>query len=62
MKNKQLLGHLAAMFTIFLWGSTFISTKYIINGFFSNRDFIFPFFYRVLGSDDHLSSHHEGAK
>lgn len=61
MKNKQLLGHLAAMFTIFM-GIHLYLYQNIINGFFSNRDFIFPFFYRVLGSGDHLSSHHEGAK
>ena len=47
MKNKQLLGHLAAMFTIFM-GIYLYLYQNIINGFFSNRDFIFPFFIGYL--------------
>ncbi|WP_458110086.1 DMT family transporter [Bacillus zhangzhouensis] len=44
MKNKQLLGHLAAMFTIFLWGSTFISTK-ILLAVFSPTEILFLRFF-----------------
>ena len=47
MKNKQLLGHLAAMFTIFM-GIYLYLYQNIINGFFSNRGFIFPFFIGYL--------------
>gem|GEM_PF-2747973 len=61
MKNKPLLGHLSAMFTIFLWGSTFISTKILLTAF-SPTEILFFRFFRVFGSDDHLSSHHESAK
>lgn len=30
MKNKENLGNLAALFTIFIWGTTFISTKILL--------------------------------
>ena len=33
MKNKRLLGHLAAIFTIMVWGTTFISTKVLLTDF-----------------------------
>ena len=32
-KNKQVLGHLFAIFTIFIWGTTFISTKILLENF-----------------------------
>ncbi len=32
-KDKQLLGHLAALFTISIWGVTFISTKMLLGDF-----------------------------
>ena len=32
-KNRALLGHLAALFTITVWGTTFISTKILLAGF-----------------------------
>lgn len=48
MKNKQLLGHLAAMFTIFLWGSTFISTKILLTAFSPTEVLFFRFFIGYL--------------
>ena len=33
MKNKRLLGHFAAIFTIIVWGTTFISTKVLLADF-----------------------------
>ncbi|UYO36031.1 DMT family transporter [Bacillus zhangzhouensis] len=48
MKNKPLLGHLAAMFTIFLWGSTFISTKILLTAFSPTEILFFRFFIGYL--------------
>lgn len=48
MKNKQLLGHLAAMLTIFLWGSTFISTKILLTAFSPTEILFFRFFLGYL--------------
>lgn len=33
MENKRLLGHIAAIFTIIVWGTTFISTKVLLTDF-----------------------------
>ena len=33
MENKRLLGHIAAIFTIVVWGTTFISTKVLLAEF-----------------------------
>lgn len=33
MENKRAAGHLAAFFTILIWGTTFISTKVLLQGF-----------------------------
>ena len=33
MKNKTAAGHLAALFTILIWGTTFISTKVLLADF-----------------------------
>jgi len=33
MPAKEYKGHLAALFTVFLWGTTFISTKVLLNDF-----------------------------
>lgn len=33
MENKKLLGHIAAIFTIIVWGTTFISTKVLLTDF-----------------------------
>lgn len=30
MKNSQTMGHLCALFTIIIWGTTFISTKILL--------------------------------
>lgn len=33
MENKKVLGHIAAFITILIWGTTFISTKILLNDF-----------------------------
>ena len=33
MKNKIISGHLASLFTVVVWGTTFISTKVLLNNF-----------------------------
>ena len=33
MQNKNLMGHLFALVTILLWGTTFISTKVLLRSF-----------------------------
>ena len=33
MQNKILMGHLFALVTILLWGTTFISTKVLLRSF-----------------------------
>lgn len=33
MKNNSLIGHLSSIFTIFIWGTTFISTKVLLKDF-----------------------------
>lgn len=33
MKNKQTIGHLSALLTIIIWGTTFISTKILLTDF-----------------------------
>ena len=33
MKEKQSLGHLSALMTIIVWGTTFISTKILLRAF-----------------------------
>lgn len=33
MENKKITGHLAALLTVFIWGTTFISTKVLLTGF-----------------------------
>ncbi|MEC1698165.1 DMT family transporter [Schinkia azotoformans] len=33
MENKNTVGHLVALLTIFIWGTTFISTKILLNDF-----------------------------
>ena len=30
MENKKALGHALAIFTIFIWGTTFVSTKILL--------------------------------
>lgn len=43
MKNKRELGHLSAMITIFIWGTTFISTKILLNDFLPVEILLFRF-------------------
>ena len=33
MKSKNTMGHLAALFTVAVWGTTLISTKVLLNAF-----------------------------
>lgn len=33
MENKNIIGHICALFTILIWGTTFISTKILLTGF-----------------------------
>ena len=44
MKNRNIMGHLLAIFTIFIWGITFISTKILLTKF-SPEEILF---YRFL--------------
>lgn len=44
-KNKTWMGHLAAMATILIWGSTFVSSKVLLNSGLEPADI---FFYRFL--------------
>ena len=46
MENKKSAGHLAALFTIFIWGTTFISTKVLLVAF---RPVEILFFRFVMG-------------
>ena len=46
MKNQNMAGHLAAMLTVLLWGTTFISTKILLAGFSPLEILFFRF---VLG-------------
>lgn len=43
MKNKQTLGHLAALFTIVNWGTTFIATKVLLQDFTPVEILVFRF-------------------
>ena len=56
MQNKILMGHLFALVTILLWGTTFISTKVLLRmlliPLYSDRDFVFPLYY---GADSFVS-------
>ena len=49
MKNKNTAGHLAALLTIFIWGTTFISTKLLLVDFQPVEILFFRF---VLGPAD----------
>lgn len=44
MQNKILMGHLFALVTILLWGTTFISTKVLLRSFTPIEIFIFPLY------------------
>lgn len=47
MKNKNILGYLSALFTIIIWGTTFISTKILLTDFTPVEILLFRF---VLGT------------
>ncbi len=40
-QNNNIREHFAALFTVFIWGTTYISTKIFVGRFSGNRDFIF---------------------
>ena len=46
MEHKETRGHLSALFTVFMWGTTFISTKILLTGFAPLEILLFRF---VLG-------------
>ena len=47
--NKDFSGHLAALLTIFIWGTTFISTKILLTDFKqTDRNIIFSFLDRFI--------------
>lgn len=46
--NKRLLGHLAALFTIFVWGVTFVSTKILLVEFKPVEILVFRFVMGLL--------------
>ena len=43
MDNKRMTGHLAALFTILIWGTTFISTKILLEDFLPVEILFFRF-------------------
>ena len=43
MKHKETAGHLAAVFTVIIWGTTFISTKILLEDFKPLEILIFRF-------------------
>lgn len=43
MGNRRIAGHLAAVFTILIWGTTFISTKVLLNDFMPVEILFFRF-------------------
>lgn len=56
MEHKQAAGHLAALLTIVIWGTTFISTKILLADFqpdlsrFANMTCLFNILYLGLGA------------
>ena len=51
MQNKNLMGHLFALVTILLWGTTFISTKVLLRSFTP----IEILFFRFIMADSFVS-------
>lgn len=43
MKHKETMGHLAALFTVIIWGTTFISTKILLQDFLPLEILFFRF-------------------
>lgn len=52
MQNKILMGHLFALVTILLWGTTFISTKVLLRSFTPIEILFFLLYY---GADSFVS-------
>lgn len=55
MANSTAKGHLAALVTILIWGTTFISTKVLLVDFQPIEILFFPIFDGIVGFDDCLS-------
>ena len=56
MGNRRTAGHLAALFTIIIWGTTFISTKVLLTDPVTpvpeiRREAAGKFFYRLCGGN-----------
>ena len=54
-KNNTLQGHLAAFLTIFIWGTTFISTKVLLKSFGPIEILFYPFPHRIPCTLDRMS-------
>lgn len=48
MINRKIVGHLYAIFTVFVWGTTFISTKVLLNDFKPLEILVFRFIVALL--------------
>ncbi len=55
MANSTAKGHLAALITILIWGTTFISTKVLLVDFQPIEILFFPIFDGIVGFVDCLS-------
>ncbi len=47
-KNNKTLGHLLALFTVLIWGTTFISTKVLLNTFKPIEILFYRFFFAYI--------------
>ena len=55
MENKKAFGHALAIFTIFIWGTTFISTKILLQAF-QPVEILFPFCHGIYFTVDYESA------
>ena len=46
-RKKEIAGHLLAVITMLIWGTTFISTKILLRGNFSNRNTLLAIYDRI---------------
>ena len=60
LESKPAVGHLTALLTVFIWGTTFISTKVLLADFSTCRNSVFPFYYGIFCAADHLSPKAQG--
>lgn len=54
--RRETAGHLAAVITIIIWGTTFVSTKVFARGFPARRYIVLPFSHRVDCADHGASA------